>query len=197
MFSHFIQSEDFLLYGVPLLICLARITDVTIGTMRIIFVAKGLRLLAPILGFFEVTIWLLAITQVMNNLTNYTNIFAYALGFSLGNYLGMFIENRIALGMVVVRIITKKDSEALIEALRTRHYSATVADAQGNKGPVNIIFTVIKRAHVKEIVTMILHHNPQAVYSIEDVRYASDPDFPPPTSRGAKTFSQWLRGIRK
>ena len=81
MFSELFQSEWFTLYGIPLLICLARITDVSIGTLRIIFVSKGLRLWAPILGFFEVSIWLMAISKVMANLTNPINYIAYALGF--------------------------------------------------------------------------------------------------------------------
>ncbi|MFB1009089.1 MAG: DUF5698 domain-containing protein [Sulfurospirillum sp.] len=133
------QQEWFSLYGIPLLIALARITDVSIGTLRIIFVSKGLRLWAPILGFFEVSIWLMAISKVMANLTNPINYIAYALGFSLGNYIGMFIESRLALGMVVVRIITKRDSHVLVAALRALRYSVTVADAEGNTGAVNIM----------------------------------------------------------
>lgn len=195
--SEFLNSEEFVLYGIPLLICLARVMDVSIGTLRIIFVAKGLRLLAPILGFFEVSIWLGALSQVMDNLTNTTNFIAYALGFSLGNYLGMYIENRLALGMVVVRIITKKDSNNLVEALRALRYSVTVADAEGNNGPVNILFTVIKRSNIKVITPLILKYNPQAVYSIEDVRHASDPDFPINPPHKISRFSQLLRGVRK
>lgn len=196
--SEFLKSEAFILYGIPLLIALARITDVSIGTLRIIFVAKGLRLLAPILGFFEVSIWLGAISQVMENLTNVTNFFAYAVGFSLGNYLGMYIESRLAIGMVVVRIITKNDSFSLVEALRLMRYSVTVADAQGNSGDVKIIFTVIKRSDIKMVQSLILKYNPEAVYSIEDVRHANDPDFPPIESRRAsKSFGQLFRGMRK
>ncbi len=196
--DEFLNSEAFILYGIPLLIALARITDVSIGTLRIIFVAKGLRLWAPILGFFEVSIWLGAISQVMGNLTTPANFIAYALGFSLGNYLGMYIESRLALGMVVVRIITKKDSTLLVEALRNLRYSVTVADAEGNMGPVNLIFTVIKRSDIKIVTSLILKHNPLAVYSIEDVRHASDPDFPPLKSqRASKSFGQLFRGMRK
>ena len=195
--SEFLKSEAFILYGIPVLIALARVMDVSIGTLRIIFVAKGLRYLAPILGFFEVSVWLGAITQVMENLTNLTNFFAYAVGFSLGNYLGMYIETRLAIGMVVVRIITKRDSQALVEALRNMGYSVTVADAEGNKGPVSIVFTVVKRSDVTLITPLILKYNPLAVYSIEDVRHASDPDFPIKSPRAVKGFSQLLRGLRK
>lgn len=195
--SEFFKSEAFILYGIPLLIALARITDVSIGTLRIIFVAKGLRYLAPILGFFEVSIWLGAISQVMENMTNLTNFFAYAVGFSLGNYLGMYIESRLAIGMVVVRIITKSDSSNLVRALRSMRYSVTVADAQGNSGDVKIIFTVIKRSGIKIVQSLILEHNPQAVYSIEDVRHASDPEFPFESPRMQRGFGNFFRGLRK
>ena len=194
--SEIFQSEAFTLYGIPLLIALARITDVSIGTLRIIFVSKGLRLWAPILGFFEVSIWLMAISKVMANLTNPINYIAYALGFSLGNYIGMFIESRLAIGMVVVRIITKRDSHVLVAALRALRYSVTVADAEGNTGAVNIIFTVIKRSDITVVRELIAQHNPQAVYSIEDVRHASDPSFPTEISRRSR-FSQLFRGMRK
>ena len=153
--SEIFKSEAFVLYGIPLLIALARIVDVSIGTLRIIFIAKGLRLWAPILGFFEVSIWLGAISQVLENLTNLTNFFAYALGFSLGNYIGMYIENRLALGMVVVRIITKVDSSELVRALRAMRSSVTVADAQSNTGAVKIIFTVIKRSDIERVRELI------------------------------------------
>lgn len=194
--SELFNSEAFSLYGIPLLICLARITDVSIGTLRIIFVSKGLRLWAPILGFFEVSIWLMAISKVMANLTNPINYIAYALGFSLGNYIGMFIESRLALGMVVVRIITKRDSHELVAALRSLRYSVTVVDGEGNNGAVNIIFTVIKRSDIGVVREHIAHYNPQAVYSIEDVRHASDPSFPLEEKKRA-SFSQLFRGMRK
>jgi uncharacterized protein YebE (UPF0316 family) len=197
MFEAIIQSEWFILYGIPLLICLARITDVSIGTLRIIFVAKGLKFLAPILGFFEVSIWLAAISQVMANLNNFTNFMAYAIGFSLGNYLGMYIESRLAIGHVVVRIITKRDAEKLIAKLRDLHYNVTVADAQGNQGEVSIIFTVIKRSNIKKVVAAIKHYNPLAVYSIEDVRSVSDDNLPIKGHRGSISFSKLLRPLRK
>ncbi|MDD4506933.1 MAG: DUF5698 domain-containing protein, partial [Sulfurospirillaceae bacterium] len=136
--SELFQQEWFILYGIPVLIALARIADVSIGTLRIIFVSKGLRLWAPILGFFEVTIWLLAISKVMENLTNPINYIAYAIGFSLGNYIGMYIESRLAIGMVVVRIITKRDSHILVAALRALRYSVTVVEGEDNNGAVNI-----------------------------------------------------------
>lgn len=167
------QSAWFEVVGIPLLICLARIIDVTISTVRIIFVSKGQRLIAPILGFFEIMVWLMAITQVMQHLDHWQNYIAYALGFALGNYFGIYIENKIALGSVAVRIITKIKADTLANELRSRGHSVTTVDAIGNDGEVNIVFTVIDRSKIKEIVPLIKKHNPWAVYSIEDVRYAN------------------------
>lgn len=195
-FSEFFQSEAFKLYGIPLLICLARMTDVTLGTIRIIFVSKGLKNVAPLLGFVEICIWLAAITQVMANLTHVVNFFAYAFGYSFGNYIGIFIEGKLAIGNVVVRIITKRDSNALANKLRENNYSVTVIDAQGNAGPVNVVFTVIQRAEVENILPIILHFNPNAVYSIEDVRHVSDQGLADAPKRKNRV-SAFIRGLRK
>ncbi|MCD8478186.1 MAG: DUF5698 domain-containing protein [Sulfurospirillum sp.] len=146
--------------------------------------------------FFEVSIWLIAISKVMENLTNPINYIAYALGFSLGNYIGMFIESRLALGMVVIRIITKKDSHDLVSALRSLRYSVTVADAEGNNGIVSVVFTVIKRSDIEKVRSLIGIYNPLAVYSIEDVRHASDPSFPMEEKRYS-VFSTLFRGNRR
>lgn len=170
-----VNSPYFATVIVPLLICLARITDVTIGTLRIIFVSKGYKILAPILGFFEITIWLIAITQVMKNLDNYVNILAFATGYSLGNFIGILIENRLAIGMVVMRIITKRDSTALVKALRLSRFNVTVVDADGNLGAVSIIFMNLKRSQIKKATSIIYHYNPLATYSVEDIRHVSDP----------------------
>ncbi|MDR1007506.1 MAG: DUF2179 domain-containing protein [Campylobacteraceae bacterium] len=197
-FADIFQSEEFKLYGIPFLICLARITDVTIGTMRIIFISKGMKYLAPIIGFFEICIWLTAITQVMENLTHISNFFAYALGYSIGNFLGILIEGKLAIGTVVVRIITKKDSHALAAKLRGSGYSVTILDAEGNTGAVNVVFTVIKRADVQKILPIILHYNPNAVYSIEDIRYVSEHGLPSNAAKSKRNIINFLaRGIRK
>jgi uncharacterized protein YebE (UPF0316 family) len=106
---------------VPLLIFSARIIDVSIGTLRVIFLSKGYKKLAPILGFFEVIIWILAVTQVMKHLDNYFNIFAYGAGFATGNYIGLLIDEKLSLGLVMIRIIFKKkpDDFYTIEDVKT------------------------------------------------------------------------------
>ncbi len=172
--NEIISQPYFSLYILPALICVARILDVSFGTLRIIFISKGSRLLAPLVGFFEIFIWIMAIGEVMKNLDNVTNIFAYCLGYSLGNYVGILLEERLAIGIVTMRIITKRDSSKLVNALRELNYNITITDAEGNLGAVSIIFMSLKRAKIKDVIPIIYHYNPLATYSIEDIRYVSD-----------------------
>ena len=115
--SVFYHSEIFKLVIIPLLIFLARICDVTLDTARIIYVSRGMKYLAPLIGFFEVLIWLLSITQIMNNLTNVVYYIAYAGGFAMGNFIGIYIEERMAIGTVVISIITQKNASDLVKHL--------------------------------------------------------------------------------
>jgi uncharacterized protein YebE (UPF0316 family) len=175
MESDFLTSDSTITYiYIPLLICLARIVDVSIGTIRIIFVSKGLKKIAPIFGFFEVIIWLLAIGQVMQNLDNPINYFAYAGGFALGNYVGIMIEDRLSLGFVVLRIITRKSALELENYLRESGNRFTMIDAESDDGQVNIFFMPVRRTNVKGIIENVKRYNPQAFYTLEDVRTVSD-----------------------
>ena len=158
----------------PLLIVIARVTDVSIGTMRVIFVSRGYKLFAAICGFFEVLVWILAITQIMQNLTNPLYYIAYAAGFATGNYVGMFIEEKIALGNVLIRVITPNDVSDLIEYLKDQNYGITLHDAEGLFGMVKILFTIIPRSEIDPVVSYIQQVNPQAFYTIEDVRFVNE-----------------------
>jgi len=162
----------------PFLIFSARIIDVSLGTIRVIFIAKGMRFLAPLLGFFEILIWLVAIGQILQNLTHWINYVAYAGGFAMGNYVGMIIEIRLALGSVILRVINKDHSHELTEALIEKNYGVTNVDAQGRYGPVQILFMLLARQDVSEVVDIIHRHSPKAFYSIEDVRYVQEGVFP-------------------
>jgi uncharacterized protein YebE (UPF0316 family) len=153
----------------PLLIFISRIADVTIGTIRLIFVSRGLKVLAPLAGFFEVLIWLVVIGQIMRHLANPLCYIAYAAGFATGNYVGMYLVEKLSLGMVIIRIITQKDASSLVESLNQRQFGVTVLDGRGAKGKVQVIFTVVKRAHVQEVQDLIQKFHPMAFYSIEEV----------------------------
>lgn len=164
--------------GIPLLICLARICDVTLGTIRIMYVARGIKVLAAVLGFFEVIIWLFAIGQIVSNLTNIVNYFAYAFGYALGNYIGITIEEKLSVGVLMLRIITKDMAGALVKALRAAGFGITSIDGKGIYGPVEVIFTVINRKDLDGVVAIIKEYNPQAIYSVQDVRSVSTAPFP-------------------
>ena len=109
----------------PLLIFFARIMDVSIGTIRLIFVSKGFKFYAPLLGFFEVIIWLMAIGQIMQHLDNILCYIAYGLGFATGNFVGIYLEEKLSLGSVVLRIIPRKDTTDLIRHLRDSNYGVS------------------------------------------------------------------------
>ena len=158
----------------PILIFTARVCDVSIGTIRIIFVSKGIRYLAPLLGFFEIIIWLLAISQIMQNLTNIYYYIFYAAGFATGNFVGILIDEKLSIGTVGIRIITKKDAKDLITALRDAKYGLTVVDAEGSNGKVKIIYTVLNRQNIQNVVNIVKKYNPKSFYSIEDIRYVSE-----------------------
>ncbi len=171
--NSFFDSWQFTYILVPILIAIAKIIDVSLGTLRIILISKGAKKIAPLLGFIEVLIWIVTIGQVMKNLTNPVNYFAYALGFAMGNYVGILIDQKLALGSVLIRVITRREASELITYLQSNDFGVTVIPAEGSTGPVHLIFTVIKRSSLNQVVEIIQKFNPKAFYSIEDVRYVS------------------------
>lgn len=162
----------------PILIFFSRIIDVSLGTLRIIFVSKGMRGLAPIIGFFEVLIWLIVISQIMQNLVNPINYVAYAAGFAAGNFIGIYLESKLAMGTVILRIITQKKAKELIQYFRTEGYNITRSVAESNLGDVDIIYLPIRRKEIKNVLQMIRIFNPNAIYTISDVRMASSGAIP-------------------
>jgi uncharacterized protein YebE (UPF0316 family) len=170
----------------PLLVFFAETIVVTLSTVRTIFVARGWKSLAPVLGFFEVSIWLFAIAQVIQNLSSPGCYLAFAGGFSLGNFLGVVIEQKLALGNVVVHITTRENPAELIGGLKNAGYGVTALDAQGATGPVQVVFTVIKRRQLAVVVGIIKAFDPKAFYSVNDLQTAAEGIFP--------TSGQRLRG---
>ncbi|MGB9672709.1 MAG: DUF2179 domain-containing protein [Anaerolineales bacterium] len=176
--STFYQSGWFQWVVLPLLIILARICDVTLGTMRIVFLSRGKRSIAPLLGFMEVLIWLIAISQIMRNLSNPITYLAYATGFASGNYIGLWLEEKLAIGMVAVRVFLKKDSEAFIHKLQEAGYGVTRLSGMGTQGAIDIIYTLIRRRSLPEVINMIHQVNPKAFYAVEEIRSVSQGVFP-------------------
>ena len=178
MTAELIDTELFKWVILPILIFFARTLDVTLGTLRNIFISKGFRNIVPFIGFFEVLIWLISIRQVMQHLDNPICYFGFAGGFAMGTYVGLRIENRLALGLQVLRIITPDSTKDLVEALQKHNVGITIIDGHGVKGPVKIIFSIVKRKDVAMVRNIIARVNPQAFYSIEDIRIANQGVFP-------------------
>ena len=172
-FREFSHTEIFNYLVLPILIFLARIIDVSIGTVRIVMVSKGQKYLAPILGFLKVLIWILAIGRIMQNMDNWICIVSYAAGFATGNYIGLMIEERLAVGIVKIQIITRKKAHDLIASLKAEGYGVTHHPAQGGNEEVSILYSIIKRTDIEMVVDKIRAYNPQAFYTIEDVKFAN------------------------
>jgi len=173
--------SDFNYYAwilLPALIFMARVADVSLGTIRVIFISRGLKYLAPILGFFEIIIWLLAIGQIMKNLSNPVCYIAYAGGFAMGNFVGIWIAERLSLGLVMIRVVTKKDAGELVEYLKSSDYGVTSVDGHGTAGQVKVVFTIVPKREVKEVTRLIKKFNPKSFYTIEEIGFVEKGIFP-------------------
>ena len=162
----------------PFMIFLARIADVTMGTVRVIFITRGMKYMAPLVGFVEILVWLLAIGQIMRNLSNPACYIAYAAGFAMGNYVGISIAERLSLGVVLIRVISPKDALPLVERLKAESYGVTSIDGHGTSGQVKVVFTLVPRRDVSRVVGMIKTFNPHAFYSIEEINLVEKGVFP-------------------
>ena len=158
---------------IPLFIFFARILDVSIGTIRIMFVSKGYRGKATLLGFVEVLIWIIIVAQIFTNLDNWLNYIAFAAGFATGNYVGMYIEEKMKMGVQIYRIIVNQENSGLAEELMNRDFRVTVVPGEGKHGPVKVLFTVAKRKRWQELSDVVNELAPNAFYSVEDVKKVS------------------------
>lgn len=180
----------------PLLIFLARIMDVSINTIRIIYVLGGRRLTATVLGFFESFIWLMAIRQIFEHLDNWVCYVAYPGGFAMGILVGMMIEERIAYGKVIVRIITRKDVNNLINFLTQNQFRYTRVNTEGLDGPESLVFTVLPRENLEDLLTKMKDILPTAFYTVEKVNRASESGAVVQEST-RWSIASWLKGGRR
>jgi uncharacterized protein YebE (UPF0316 family) len=160
-------------FVLPVVIFLSRIADVSLGTLRITMVSRGYKWQSALLGFFEVLIWVIVVAQLLKNLDSWVNYVAYAAGFSAGTFIGLYIEDKMKVGTVLVRIITLTKSEELIEALKEAGIAITSIDAKGGFNDVKVIFSVMKRKRLTKIFNIVKEVDPQAFFSTEDVKYSN------------------------
>lgn len=177
--------------GTCLLIVVARIGDVSLGTVRTICVIYGRRTTAWFLGFFEILIWILVVSKVINNLDNYAYAIAYALGFATGNYVGITIEKYLAFGEQVVRVFTRKGAE-LAADLRAAGFVVTELVGQGRDGPVDLLFVQTLRKLAPKAARQAKQFDPDCFIVVDDVRSAETA-----YARGALQSTGWLGVLKK
>lgn len=156
----------------PLAIFVARTIDMSLSTLRIVFIAQGRRGLAPLVGFFESLLWLLVVGQAIKHLDNPLCLFGYAGGFAFGNFVGLIIEGRLAMGNRLVRIIQPGEAPELVDALRAEGQGVTVLDGHGVTGKVQLLFAIVRRRDVDKVMATVDRVAPSAFVSIEDIRQA-------------------------
>lgn len=173
-----ISPEAYYWFLLPAMIFIARIFDVSMDTVRIIYVNRGQKYLAPLIGFFQVLIWVSVISAIMSNLTHPHLVLAYAGGYAAGNWIGMLIEEKLSVGLVAVRVITADDATNLVNRLRSEHVGVTSMAARGVSGQVRLLFSVIPRKNLDAVLAIINELNPKAFVSVQDVRSVSEGTFP-------------------
>ncbi len=154
---------------VALFIVAARIVDVTIGTMRTIAVVRGYRVLAAVLGFFEVVIWITAVSGVLKSIT-LLKVIAYGLGFALGNASGVMLERRLAMGQQIIFMVSRHHSHAITGALRLADFTVTELAASGRDGPVAMCMAVVPRRRADTLINIARGVDADVQLVIGDVR---------------------------
>jgi uncharacterized protein YebE (UPF0316 family) len=161
----------------PLVIFCMRICDVSLDTLRMIFIMRGLRVLAVVFGFLAVLIWLAAISTVFKNLDKPLNMIAYAAGYAAGNWVGMWLENRLAIGQQIVQLISFDLEGRLAEGLRKMGFVVTELEGHGRDAPVKICFVATRRREVAALIRQATLLEPEVFVTVEDVRSVNRPLF--------------------
>jgi uncharacterized protein YebE (UPF0316 family) len=147
-----------------------RVLDMTLDTLRVLFVMRGRKKIAWVLGFFQSAIFVLAIGRVLTQLDNPLNIIGYAAGFATGNVVGMLIEERIAIGHISLSIISPRRGSAIVAHLRQNGYAVTELSGRGKDGMVSMLNCSVLRKQVDSVYQLISEIDPEAFVTAEDVR---------------------------
>jgi uncharacterized protein YebE (UPF0316 family) len=188
--------SEFNPYWLIPIIFFARVVDVSLGTFRFIMVIRGHRMVATAVGFIESMVWITAVGGVIANLDQWYLIVAYAAGYATGNWVGIWLESRAAIGTELVRAISKNSENLLAETLRQAGYRPVrLAGSTGNANPVEVILVVVRRRKVPELVQIIHEADPEAVYTVSDIKTVHDSD--PALQSSYKSMSWARKAFRK
>lgn len=154
----------------PLLIFSLRIVDVSLATTRMLLAVRNQKLMVPLIGFFEVLIWLYAAGTAIRFLESPLHVIGYAAGFATGNVVGLWVEEKLALGLATVRIISAHGGVELADALRDKGFGVTEFSGQGREGPVEVVYTVARRSQIRRILDEVDVWDPAAFVTVEEPR---------------------------
>lgn len=154
-----------------LLIAFARVTDMTLDTIRTVAIVQGRRIFAALLGFVEALVYIVAVAKVLQNFNHFAYAIAYAAGFAAGTFLGITLENRLALGEQLVEIFTR-EAGALAPALRARGYRFTEFQGRGRDGEVAALFIEVPRKQTMKLVADARAVDEACFYLVHDIRFA-------------------------
>lgn len=154
----------------PLLIFALRVVDVSMSTVRILLAVRGYKVAVPIIGFFEVLIWVFAVGNAIRFLDSGWHLLGYASGFATGNVIGLLIEERLAIGFATIRVVSTHAGVEMADALRTIGFGVTEFSGQGRDGRVEIVHTVCMRRDVERVVDEIERWDRQAFITVEEPR---------------------------
>lgn len=158
--------------GMTFLIFVARVADVSLGTLRTGFIIRGKRGYAFALGFVEVLVWVVVVAKIIANLSHPIYLIAYAFGFACGTVLGITVEGWFAIGEQVVRIFCPQGA-VLASTLRERGFRVTEFSGTGHLGPVSLLFVQVRRRQANAVIEVALKHDPTCFYTVDDVRLVS------------------------
>jgi len=157
-----------------LFIFIARICDVSIGTLRTIFTVQGRTVFAFFFAVFEVTIWITVISTVIYAVKDKPLLIVfYAFGYATGNVVGIMVERKLAFGLIILKVITRNASKALTGRLRELGQPVTVFTGEGMKGPVDELYIVCRRKDLRRLLPEVKERDPDAFYVIEQARDVS------------------------
>jgi uncharacterized protein YebE (UPF0316 family) len=180
-----------------LLIFGLRIVDVSLDTMRVLMAVRGKRLVAGVLGFFQAMIWIFAVGGAIRYLDSWMHILGYAAGYATGTFVGVTIEQAVAFGLSTVRIVSRHGGVEIAEALRERGYGVTEVPGFGRDGSVEIVQSVVQRAHLDDVMEIVDRYDPSAMVTIEEPKVLRGGSVVARDWRMAPPWIRWGGGRRQ
>ena len=165
--ENYIYPEAWLAAG---LIFSLRVMDMSLDTLRVLFMMRDRKVMVWMLGFFQALIFVTAIASVLSGLDNPLKILGYAAGFATGNVVGMLIEGRLAIGHVHISVVSSRWGAAITEKMRAEGFAVTEIPARGKDGMVTLINCSVLRKNVKNVHKIVQEVDPSAFITAENVR---------------------------